>query len=422
VLEEATRAVADIEVLEESRRSASGNPLDLSAPSFWHAACVLISQYCVSRVDRRPYATDMEEITEGFFGRHPVFRGQTRPWDVLPTAWRCESSPALGIETLRQVVISYMGPGDAVELDLLGRIKDETSAACLGQHYGMPTNLVDFTFDPRVALLFAIGPCEFEETVGPDAFRGDCGAVDFIGFKNAAVLAKHAADAVQSTGVKGALPQVVLPGFPPIGAPRLFRQCGLFFDFGDVRGGELELPIPQWLKQNCSRMVFPRKYPEAEEYREVKQILDFLLPNDAYFEELTSKIRNAAFNEGDEKALAASIRGSMRNNPPWRTEASESGFIYTTRDFVAVARAVEGYVRTAGLIEMNRKVHLDPVIVLKLLDFGFDGLLAIQSVRGLLRGTASDVDETEESLKFLAELIEEAMAALREMELTHSAS
>ena len=416
VLKEAGQAAADIKVKDGTRRSPSGNALDLSAPSFWHAACALMLHYCVSRVDRRPYTTDAEDVTEGFFGRHPVFRGQTRPWQVLPTAWRYDGNAALGIETLRQVVMSYMGPDDAVELDLYGRMENETSALCLGQHYGIATNLVDFTFDPRVALLFAIGPSESEATLG----SGDCGVVDFIGFKIAVVLAKHAADTVESKGGEGALPRVVLPGFPPVGAPRLFRQCGLFFDFGDAREGELEFPIAHWLMQNCCRMVFPRTYPEAEEYQELKQICDFLLPNDPFFKELTEKIRSARFDERDPQEMVASIRGSMRNNPPWRIQESGKGFIYTAQEFVAVAQAVEGYIRTAGLIEMNREAHLDPVVVLKLLDFGFDALLAIPSVRNLIRGTGSDVG-AEQSFKFIGDLIEEALAALRTMEPSRNA-
>ena len=116
--------------------------------------------------------------------------------------------------------------------------------------------------------------------------------------------------------------------------------------------------------QNCGRIYFPRSYPEDSQHGVVERLYQFMLPNHPFFEEVALKINEVPSDEIDriDAGIERKIRGLMVNDQTWRTEESTRGSIYTMEDFIASTKALETFVRTAALIEMNRKVHLDPVV------------------------------------------------------------
>ncbi len=189
------------------------------APSPWHAAAWLLDVAAlagqVATVDgdsglRTPY--DVK------FGA-PVFRGQTDPRQKLrPTLLREGRTHAdfMAMNLLAAVLERLF---DAEENRMNGRL---VHLAAL-QHGGMPTPLLDFTADPRIAVTFACLGADPEKSREAGVFCTPLG-----------VLA----------GLEGA---VVLP---PPWVKRLYAQRGLFFDFSS-------LPDHADIADFCFRVLFP---------------------------------------------------------------------------------------------------------------------------------------------------------------------
>ncbi len=189
------------------------------APSPWHAAAWLLDLAALAgqmaTVDgdsglRAPY--DVK------FGA-PVFRGQTDPGQKLrPTLLREGRTKAdLAAMNLLAAVLERLF--DMEENRMNGRL---VHLAAL-QHCGMPTPLLDFTADPRVAVTFACLGADPERNRERAVFCTPLG-----------VLA----------GLGGA---VVLP---PPWVKRLYAQRGLFFDFSS-------LPADAHIEDFCFRVLFP---------------------------------------------------------------------------------------------------------------------------------------------------------------------
>jgi hypothetical protein len=393
--EAATHVAAAVLPIDGSRQSPGNLPLDFLAPSVWHAACFLMATYLLPRITRTPFSDD-PEIFESFFGNASVYRGQARGWNIVPTAWRSVASVSelRHREILLELLESYMGPDDAIEFDLFGRVRSQAEADALAQHYGMPTNLVDFTFNPMVALSFA---CAETSTGSPgdlDSRLSNCGVVYFISF------------------VKLCMAGTPKLAFPPVQAERLFKQAGFFVDYG-ARPTEIPAVLDyeqswMWLQQNCARIFFPRNYPRAIELDDFEQLLPDLLTPEAFFQEVIAKIRELPPTEMSLSTVATvrKLRRTLQTRPAWRVKDLDQSFIYTDDELVRVARYLEYYIRVATLLEMNRHPHLDPVILGKLGEFDASGLKALKQIASLPYGFSA------EALKWIVAKIPESLRAL----------
>ena len=79
------------------------------------------------------------------------FRGQTRNWPLQSSFVRRDNA---GQEVARERLARFHGWLQGVpELDAIAANTDAVLA--VAQHYGIPTNLVDFTTEPSVAAFFA---------------------------------------------------------------------------------------------------------------------------------------------------------------------------------------------------------------------------------------------------------------------------
>ena len=375
---EATQAISPV---RDSRESPGGLPLDFFAPSVWHAACFLLASYMGARVTRAPFAAD-RELFETFYGNRPVYRGQARGWNIVPTGWRFTDQTVVQHQraVFKELIASYMGPDDAVEFELFGKVVSDQEGDALAQHYGIPTGLVDFTFDPRVAIYFACTDSVGPSPSGLSPALADCAVIYFISFVILSLTGK---------------PTLT---FPPAQAERLFRQAGFFVNYGPP---PKEIPAVlnyedpwMWVQQNCGRVFFPRAYPEMEELRELPSPTRHILAPEPFFEEAATRIKALTAEELAlrPEAVAASLRSTIKSRPPWRVKALDRSFIYTDEEFVKIVGYIEYYVRVAALLEMNRQPCLDPVVIGKLVEFDAAGLMALKQVSMLPFGGGEELN------------------------------
>jgi hypothetical protein len=105
----------------------------------------------IIRVDNVAEAVRLAEKSKRS-GDYDWFRGQTRNWPVRPSFMRLKD------ESSRQAALEKLGRYEAWVKSTPGleHLASDTDAAiAVAQHYGLPTNFVDFTTDPRIAGFFA---------------------------------------------------------------------------------------------------------------------------------------------------------------------------------------------------------------------------------------------------------------------------
>jgi len=334
-------AAKEVMPIENGKRSLTGISKDLVAPSVWHAACYLLYYDHSLRLCDADFEDDVAFDTA--FGRRPVYRGQPRTWHMIPTAWRNPFPTSRTLQAMRAYLDWYMTDGDAIELELFGRIRNDDEPAGIAQHYEVPTNLLDFTFDPIVALFFALGRANAPFS-GEDTPR-DC-AVIYITtvhtLLEAGNLALH---------------------FPPIQARRLYRQSGLFLDYGPPQSiPELFTFEPSWTlaEENCGRLFVPRSYPVAEE--QADWVTESLLTPDDFFLQVADAAKHFAQSHHDVKDAPLFISGKVTARPPWRLKGTDL-FVYTDDEFVAIGDVLQRYLTSAALIQAGDTTCLDPVVI-----------------------------------------------------------
>ncbi len=396
------RVFSEITVLSNSSLTPTGTlPSDFYAPSVWHAMCFLLVSESVTRVTQSKFSAD-DETFESFFGNRPVYRGQSRPWNILPTSWRAQDSAEIlnwRLKLFGNYLLHFMAAEDAVELDLFGRPQTQGEVNALAQHYSLATSLVDFTFDPMIALYFACDHCEAGPLLNLADDLLDCAVVYFVPFVKL-VQVSH------STAITK--PSLT---FPPVQARRLFRQGGFFLDYGDVPQAipsTLDFSEPwMWVQQNCGRIFFPREYPDftARESLGGKEILQ----SEPFFEALAKEIKELRPSniEISEFEILSTLRSRINGRPPWRVKHLDGAFFYTDEEFAAIASYLVNYVRRAALVEMAGEQHLDPLVIAKIGEFDTKGVMALKTLSEI-----PFVSHHNQSLQWTVEKVLESMKCM----------
>ncbi len=383
----AVAAAEDASFLPGGRVSSSGRPMDILAPTAWHAACCLFAAAMGSRSAGRPFSDD--SLFETFHGERAAFRGQARAWTVQPTAWRSPFPTSRGLKAIERYLNAITTDEDAVEFELFGRLRSAHDAAALAQHYGMPTNLLDFTFDPLAAVFFALA----DSNSTGDGVEGP---------ENHAV--------VYTTPLR-TLAQIspVAFSFPPVQAGRVFRQSGFFVDFGQQPSGfdsGAATPDPcADLQAGCHRFFFPRTYPVDPNIPYFDSNY-FLNPED-FLEQVVSAARKYAVSTLETDPLAF-VDSFVTARPPWFVGKIDGGGFYTDDDFLEIGRVVERYLVFASLIQCTDGPRYDP-IVLGLIARGDDRILyAVHELGKMKNSSLEALSHSASEIRRSFERLEEA--------------
>jgi hypothetical protein len=337
----AVEAIADARKLLDGRKDETGKPRDFVAPSAWHAACCLLFATIHNR--RSKLSFEDPDAFRFYYGHRGVFRGQARPWLIEPTGWRTEFPTASGVAAVGAYLTAVTGQDDAPEFDLLGRIRSESDATALCQHYGMPTSLVDFTFDPLAAVFFALSP-----TASQNSSQDGLSDHAIVYTAPLARLAEF-----KKIGV----------AFPPIQSSRLFRQSGLFIDCGPkhATGAEAATEVGGTsLDEVCSRCYFPREYPVDSEFEALKHRY---LTSEPFFEELVQLSSVFALSESGSNPLDY-LKANLTKRPPWLVGILDGGGVYTDDWFLDnVGRLIERYLTFSALVNCTDGPRFDPLML-----------------------------------------------------------
>jgi hypothetical protein len=359
-------ALQEVSNPPESRLDPGGRPVDLYAPSVWHAICLLVFLFVKTRI-RNTYFNDPEEL-DRLFGTQLLYRGQARGWNIIPAIWRFPDQlpdNQLRLDALAAYWKNWTSPDHDLSFDLFGRVEDGGAAAAIAQHYGLPTSLVDFTFDPRIAIWFACSESESQPLQALPSGLRDCAVVYFTSFYKLISVSNW---------------QIRLP-HPA--AARIYRQSGCFVDYGSQPESippvlDFEQPW-MWLQENCFRLFFPRKYPDDASLREIAH--DWIYARDAFFESVSVAKRLSGDSLQPTESAVMMLTMGVKGTPSWRVkDQSPLDLMYTDTEFFDLVRPLESYLRVAALIETRTGTRLDPFILGGIAKTNLDAAKALQEV------------------------------------------
>lgn len=254
----------DIRPYTYSRIGLNNDYLDWVTPSIWHATGYLLLNWFLLRT--KSHHLENETDQTGTPGNILVYRGQTNPWMIQPSAWRNElfysvlkQKPLVAFGKFFKAKLPESDPMLSTYDNLLGNIGLQT----LAQHHEFPTNCVDFTFNPLVALYFANQPSHggIDENIPLHNY-----GVVYQGYYSAL----HMFCLTSNFKVHVGIP-------PPEHLTRVYQQSGFLINYGaktealDATGGYLYN-----LETALTKIYFPRTYPEAKEGKELFSEINIL--------------------------------------------------------------------------------------------------------------------------------------------------
>jgi FRG domain len=234
------------------------------APTVWHAVVWLLN---LARWDRSGRPDTDADVASKMAAMEPgalLFRGQADcAWGLVPTIYREGRNTQDNWRAMTRLMLALMF------LQLSADSNTTTPMAQLGagQHYGLDTALLDFSFDPSIAAYFASD--SERPDLGPEA------AIYWLPLQQAFRL--------------GA--QLIIA---PYWLERIHRQRGCFLDLSDfMRSGNADL------KHDCFSIRFPRSPNYLKDFHlNNKQ----LLPESKWMHEAIRWARNSKFFFGNDSS------------------------------------------------------------------------------------------------------------------------
>lgn len=220
------------------------------APSPWHAASWLLDLSSITgQMCEKDIITGFESPYLASLGS-PIFRGQREPsWELIPTLLRNNDK----LEDNSYILKLFLDSNYDLFKYYENKLNNPYVHMAAAQHYGLPTPLLDFTLDPRIAVFFACQGAKSKKVV-----------VYFIPFN----------DLIELGGA------IILP---PLWVKRLYYQRGLFLNF-------LDLPNNINLKQFFFKILFPPN----DEYLNLFNYNTELLPIDEWYQKAIEFVKSFA--------------------------------------------------------------------------------------------------------------------------------
>ena len=222
-------------------RVINNRHIDYISPSFWHACCAVIYRWVYTRM-----------MSNSQDGGVLVYRGQANPYPILPSIRR-GTLPDTGIDytkEMTQVLKHFLLEADGVTNLFFETLDQRNGLKVMAQHHHFPTDFLDFTFNPLVALYFASKDSRKAQIV--DNPLSGHGVIFESAFENFQFLTKK-------TSIK-----LDLSFLPPIHVPRIYQQQGFFLDCQAATNEEISE-----IELACERVFFPREYPGIQDIEDV---------------------------------------------------------------------------------------------------------------------------------------------------------
>ena len=326
-------AVATVQTEELRRVVKQVNGREWVAPSVWHAVAWLLDLVGWDR-KKRPRQAFSEDSE---LGKMPpgamLFRGQAdSSWALVPSIHRNEN-------------VADRRAGDRLMFALMylqymaeGVTHCYQSQFAVAQHYGIPTHLLDFTLDPRVAAYFAV---DNAETV-----KGNEAAIYWMPLQTAHNLGG----------------MIILA---PHWVERIYRQRGCFVDMEHL---QVKTRVGD-LKPHCFSIRFPRD--PAYLKSDLSGLPQGVYPESAWLEKAVRWAREATIyidNDGTKETnkfifqrYADDLVG-YAGQPPFAVQSMDPKFVTRQIDFMI--ETIEWLaLELANVHEGNVSLHMDTTVI-----------------------------------------------------------
>lgn len=373
-----------------------GQQNEIQMPSVWHAAGALMTSWYRERQVAGTFGPHESLLKE--FGQRMAYRGQAKPWSVMPSSWRQDNAVIreLGAHPFvayhRFLEANLKGASD-IGLEFFTSLKSDIGVKAIAQHYGFPTDFVDFTFDPLAAIHFALGPSK--ETNMSFTAPEDHAVIFYTSFRTLKGLG-------QLSGGKDIF------HFPPIQVSRLYRQTGFFMDYGGITDTNKSGVSSSSVEEQCFRIYFPRTYPNITDGHELRN--EDYETIDPFFCDSIAGLKDYCWDVDTfdpDEAYEAALLGT-RIRPPWFLENDLGRFFLTDTYIADLCEPVVDYLDKSALITMESGYHYDPATIDSIIASSPEPLKAILEYGGW-------PGESGKRLGLAAERIMESISVLKEL-------